>query len=62
MELILNRPDVYKLFYSEWNQKWAPAIVAYCGTLKKKEIVALISSHAKEKDPSGKLFNNNGVL
>jgi hypothetical protein len=53
MEFILMRPGVFDTFSNEWKHKWVPAIIAYCQSLKKKDILSYISTHEQEKDSSG---------
>lgn len=45
MELILSRPGAQQIFSSEWGMKWAPAIVCYCRSLKRKDIHQVIASN-----------------
>ena len=45
MELILSRPGALRTFSSEWSMKWAPAIIAYCKRLKKKDSAVIINGH-----------------
>ena len=42
MEIIINRPDIFKSFTLEWKEKWTPAILMYARKLKKKDIAALV--------------------
>ena len=43
MELILSHPRAQLTFCSEWSMKWAPAIISYCRSLKKKDVVKVKS-------------------
>ncbi|MCG8624296.1 MAG: hypothetical protein MJE68_20170 [Proteobacteria bacterium] len=45
MEIVINRPDIYKSFVLEWKEKWAPAILIYARKLKKKDISAIIKEY-----------------
>ena len=42
MEIILNKPDIYKSFTLEWKEKWVPAVITYGRKLKKKDIRTLL--------------------
>lgn len=42
MEIIINKPDVYKLFSLEWKEKWAPAVLTYSRKLKRKDILDVV--------------------
>ncbi len=43
LELILSKQNIYdRAFVSEWTQKWVPAIIKYCNTLKRNDIKALL--------------------
>ena len=45
MGLILSRPGAHRTFSSEWSMKWAPAILSYCRSLKKKEILQVLANN-----------------
>ena len=42
MEIIINRPDVYKSFALEWKEKWIPAVIMYARKLKRKDVHAIL--------------------
>lgn len=45
MELILSQPGAQQIFCSEWGMIWAPAIVSYCRSLKRKDIRQVLASN-----------------
>ena len=44
MELILSRPQAQLTFCSEWSMKLAPAIISYCRSLRKKDVVKVLAT------------------
>lgn len=53
MEFILKRPNGYRIFQSEWKDKWALAIIKYSKTLKKKEIKEVLAQSEESTDDEG---------
>lgn len=45
MEIIINKPDIYKSFSLEWKDKWAPVILSYARNLKRKEVIAIVRDY-----------------
>ena len=45
MEIIINKPDIYKSFSLEWKDKWAPAILSYARKLKRREVVTIVRDY-----------------
>ena len=44
MELILNCVSMFQSFANEWKLRWVPAVMRYCKSLKKKEVVKALST------------------
>ncbi len=38
MEQILHKKELYRIFSTEWSEKWAVAVINYCRTLKRKDV------------------------
>ena len=45
MELVVNQSGMFRSFSNEWRVKWAPAVMLFCKSLKRKEIVQTISTY-----------------
>ena len=44
MELVLNRLSMFQSFANEWKLRWVPAVMRYCKSLKKKDVVKALST------------------
>ena len=44
MELVLSKQELYHSFFTDWTQKWIPAVINYSKTLKRKDIKNIVKN------------------